>query len=55
MAQVKAAIIAVRTGQLNEESRSLDFGMRPEQKAAVEKTATYFASWRQEEGTKMPV
>ena len=29
--QVKAAIIAVRTGQLNEENRSLDFKMRPEQ------------------------
>jgi hypothetical protein len=44
--QVKAAIIAVRTGQLNEESRSLDFKMRPEQKAAVDKTAAYFAAWR---------
>jgi hypothetical protein len=41
--QVKRAIIAVRTGQLNEENRSLDFKMRPEQKAAVEKTAAYFA------------
>ena len=44
--QVKAAIIAVRTGQLNEENRSLDFKMRPEQVEAVEKTAAYFASWR---------
>ena len=48
VAQVKAAIIAVRTGQLNEENRSLDFRMRPEQEAAVEKTAAYFASWRKE-------
>ena len=31
VAQVNAAIIAVRTGQLNEENRSLDFKMRPEQ------------------------
>ena len=46
--QVKAAIIAVRTGQLNEENRSLDFTMRPEQEAAVEKTAAYFASWRKD-------
>src|SRR5258707_8412847 len=38
-AQVKAAIIAVRTGQLNEENRSLEFTMRPEQKAAVDNTA----------------
>jgi len=51
-AQVKAAIVAVRTGQLNEENRSLDFTMRPEQKAAVEKTAAYFASWRREKGNR---
>lgn len=50
VAQIKAAIIAVRTGQLNEENRSLDFKMRPEQEAAVEKTAVYFASWRREKG-----
>ena len=31
--QVKAAVIAVRTGQLNEENRSLDFKMRPEQES----------------------
>jgi hypothetical protein len=50
--QVKAAIIAVRTGQLNEENRSLDFTMRPEQKAAVEKTAAYFVSWRAEKANR---
>lgn len=49
---VKAAIIAVRMGQLNEENRSLDFKMRPEQKAAVEKTATYFASWRRDKNNR---
>jgi hypothetical protein len=47
-AQVRVAIIAVRTGQLNEENRSLDFTMRPEQVQAVEKTAAYFASWRKD-------
>ncbi|HPL67921.1 MAG TPA: DEAD/DEAH box helicase family protein [Smithellaceae bacterium] len=52
VAQVKAAIVAVRTGQLNEENRSLDFKMRPEQEAAVEKTAAYFASWRREKGNR---
>jgi hypothetical protein len=50
--QVKAAIIAVRTGQLNEENRSLDFTMRPEQKAAVGKTAAYFTSWRRDKGNR---
>ncbi len=52
VAQVKAAIIAVRTGQLNEENRSLDFTMRPEQEAAVEKTAAYFAGWRKDKGNR---
>lgn len=50
--QIKAAIIEVRTGQLNEENRSLDFKMRPEQVEAVEKTAAYFISWRKERGNR---
>ena len=45
---VKAAVIAVRTGQLDEENRSLDFRMRPEQEAAVAKTAAYFTRWRKD-------
>ena len=52
--QAKAAIIAVRSGQLNEENRSLDFKMRPEQKAAVEKTAAYFKSFEEENHNKPP-
>ncbi|HUW98611.1 MAG TPA: GIY-YIG nuclease family protein [Acidiferrobacter sp.] len=52
--QVKAAIIAVRTGQLNEEDRSLDFRMRPEQAAALKKTAGYFNSFRKENHNKPP-
>jgi hypothetical protein len=52
VAQVRAAIIAVRTGQLNEENRCLDFKMRPEQKAAVEKTAAYFVNWRKDKGNQ---
>ena len=54
VAQVKAAIIAVRTGQLNEENRSLDFKMRPEQEAAVEKTAAYFKSFEKENARNKP-
>jgi len=50
--QVRAAVISVRTGQLNEENRSQDFRMRPEQEAAVVKTAAYFASWRKERGNR---
>ena len=51
---VKAAVIAVRNGQLNEENRSLDFKMRPEQREAVEKTAAYFKSFRKENHNKPP-
>jgi len=46
--QVKAVINAVREGQLFEEQRSLNFKMRPEQEAAVEKTMAYFKSYRRE-------
>jgi hypothetical protein len=52
--QVKAAIIAVRDGTLNEENRSLDFKMRPEQAEAVEKTAAYFKSSKKENSKKTP-
>ncbi len=51
---VKAAIIALKTGEVNEESRSLDFKMRPEQKAAVDKTADYFQSFQKENHGKPP-
>ncbi len=52
VANIKAAITAVRTGQLNEENRSLDFGMRPEQEEAVEKTAAYFTDWHKDKSNK---
>lgn len=51
---VQAAIIAVRTGVPNEENRSLTFAIRPEQAAAVEKTAVYFKSFRNENHDKPP-
>ncbi len=54
MKQVKAAVIALRTGEMNEESRSLDFKMRPEQAEAVERTAAYFRSARKEDPDKTP-
>ncbi len=49
---VTAAIHAVKIGQLIIENRSLDFKMRPEQEAAIEKTAAYFSNWRKENGSK---
>ena len=50
--QARSAILAVRAGQLNEENRSLDFAMRPEQEAAVAKTAAYFKSWRKDRANR---
>ncbi len=52
--EVKAAVIAVRSRQTNEDDRSLDFKMRPEQLTAVEKTAAYFKSIRKEKPDKPP-
>jgi len=54
VAQVKAAVIAVRSGQLNEENRSLDFKIRPEQAAAVRQTVAYFKSYKKENSGKPP-
>lgn len=52
--EVKAAIIAVRRGQLDYESRSLDFKMRPEQSEAVDKAAAYFQSFKKANADKPP-
>lgn len=54
IAAIKAAVIAIRTGEMNEENRSLDFRMRPEQVAAVEKTVDYFKSFSKESPEKPP-
>ena len=54
VADVKAAILEVKTGQESEGSRSLDFEMRPEQASAVEKTANYFRAYAKENPGKPP-
>lgn len=51
---VRAAVIAVRDGISNEDGRTQTFGMRPEQSAAVEKTAAYFDSFKAENPQKTP-
>lgn len=51
---VKAAILALRSGEKNEDNRTLDFVMRPEQVQAVDKTITYFNSYRKENPDKTP-
>ena len=52
--RVMAAVIALRTGELCEENRTLDFAMRPEQSDAVKKTAAYFSSFRRENQNQPP-
>ena len=51
---IKAALIAVKKGELNEENRSLNFEMRPEQKKAVEQTAYFFKNFDKESSTRTP-
>lgn len=51
---VKAAVLAIRNGIKNEENRTLDFKMRPEQQEAVDKTIAYFRSFRKENKDKPP-
>ncbi len=50
---IQAAVIALQTNQLNEESRTQTFGMRPEQREAVQKAVDYFESYKDEKG-KVP-
>ena len=42
VAQVRAAVLAIRERTANVEDRTLSFGLRPEQREAVEMTADYF-------------
>lgn len=52
--KVKAAVIAIRTKEMNDENRSLDFKMRPEQERAVKITADYFKNFHTENPDKVP-
>ncbi len=51
---VKAAIHAVRERTENEGQRTETFAMRPEQRAAVEKTSEYLRRYREENKEKTP-
>ncbi len=54
MQELQAAILAVRERAMNNENRSLNFAMRPEQAEAVAKTEAYFNSFRTENVNKAP-
>ncbi|GHT24225.1 type III restriction endonuclease [Bacteroidia bacterium] len=45
---VRAAIVAVKSGIRNDDNRNLSFGMRPEQEEAVNKTIAYFNTFRRD-------
>lgn len=49
---VQAALLEVKSGKRNVEKRTLSFGMRPEQMAAVQKTRAYFESFKSETANK---
>lgn len=51
---IEAALYAIRTGEENEENRTLNFELRPEQAKAIEVTSNYFVRYRKEEGTNRP-
>lgn len=51
---VQAAILEVKSGKRNEDNRTLNFGMRPEQEAAVNKAMNYFNSFKSENPDKTP-
>lgn len=51
---VRAAIVAVKNHTDNVENRTQTFGMRPEQRRAVEKTFDYFVSAKKEQPEKAP-
>ena len=51
---IKAAILAIRNRTENIQKRIYDFKMRPEQKAAVKKTANYYKKFKRENKNKAP-
>jgi len=51
---IKSALIEIKSGIKNDESRVLNFEMRPEQQEAVDKTISYFKSYKNEHENKTP-
>ena len=51
---LQKAILEVKTGERTEANRTLTFGMRPEQNAAVHKTIEYFNSFKLENTDRTP-
>lgn len=52
--EIKACILEIKTGIVNEDKRTLDFGLRPEQTDAIKKTEDYFISSKKENKNIIP-
>lgn len=52
--KVRAAILSVRDRIIHEERRNRDFGLRPEQEAAIHKTTNYYLSFKAENPDRTP-
>ena len=51
---LEAAYLAIKNGIANEDNRTISFGMRPEQTAAVDKAVYYFESYKKDNPNKIP-
>jgi superfamily II DNA or RNA helicase len=52
--EIEAAILSIKSGIENEDNRTLDFKMRPEQAEAVYKTIEYFNHYKKDSPKKTP-
>lgn len=52
--EIKAAIVAIKTGSSNVENRTQTFALRPEQKEAIDKTIEYFSSAKRDFPDRVP-
>lgn len=51
---LKSVIHTIKTGETNNDNRTLDFKIRPEQEEAINKTTKYFKSYSKENPDKTP-
>ena len=51
---VQAAVLAIKSVENNDDNRTLNFGMRPEQQDAVDKAISYFESFKAENPNQTP-
>jgi hypothetical protein len=52
--EVKSVLIELKSGIINDDNRTLNFKMRPEQEEAVNKTISYFNNFKKENKNKTP-